>query len=178
MAAARRRTTQLSMNLQETPAPRVEGDWRCTRCGHVFHGAAAGWTRGLDPRFRYGRCRHCQGKRKTPTTFVLVAEQPNRAAGERGKEVGMRAAEFASIASGWVELFDVELARLAAEGVDFTSEDVTAIVGQPPSSGAVGARMNAAARRGLIRQVGHRKAARANQHATEIKLWRGAGNVT
>lgn len=63
--------------------------------------------------------------------------------------------------------------RLAATGETFTSEDVTAKVGQPPSSGAVGARINAAAKRGLIEHVGYTKARRANQHGAELRTWRG-----
>lgn len=184
--------------------PEVEGHWRCTNetCGTVTYRAPSGSSRGVDPRFRFGKCWRC----KKRVTFKLVEDVPppaapapardpgfvqprkrraraaakvprNRAAGEREKEVGMRAAEFASTPSGWVEAFDHKLAEYAEAtryGGWFTSEDVTEKVGQPPSPGAVGARMNAAARRGLIVHVGHAKASRANQHATEIRTWRGA----
>ena len=86
----------------------------------------------------------------------------------------MRRAEHASIPSGWVTAFDAELRGFAARGGEFTSEDITALVGQPPSSGAVGARMNAAAQRGLIVRTGDIKANRPNQHRTRISTWRGA----
>lgn len=175
MGSARGRTIQLSMNLQETPAEPVEGQWRCTRCEHVYETASPHWARGIDPRFRYGRCRLCQGKLKTPATFVLLEQPRDVAQGETLKRAGMAAAVETTERHeiGWVEAFDEELRRLARAGEPFTSEDVTAAVGQPPSSGAVGARMAAAARRGTIVAIGHRKAERVNQHATEIKLWRG-----
>lgn len=66
---------------------------------------------------------------------------------------------------------------LAAAGQPFTSEDITARVGQPPSSGAVGALMNAASREHAIQKVGRRKAIRQNQHAAEISEWQGTGRV-
>jgi len=54
----------------------------------------------------------------------------------------------------------------------FTSEDVTAVVGQPPNHpNAVGALTRAVARSYGAVKVGRRQATRANQHATEIAVW-------
>lgn len=58
-------------------------------------------------------------------------------------------------------------------GTVFTSEDVTRVVGQPPNHpNAVGAQINALARRGEIVLQGYVKAKRNNQHATRIGLWK------
>lgn len=78
----------------------------------------------------------------------------------------------------WAERFDecaLRFAAMANGRREFTSEDVTEIVGQPPNHpNAVGARMNALAKRGLIVKTGYRQAERPNQHATVIATWRGA----
>ena len=105
------------------------------------------------------------------TVWRLVFVSPVK--GDELKQSGMAAATTTSEPSGWVVRFDQELERRAAQGVPFTSEDVTHSVGQPPSSGAVGARINAAARRGIIEHVGYTKARRANQHGAELRTWKG-----
>ena len=56
-------------------------------------------------------------------------------------------------------------------GVTYTSEDITAALGQPPSSGAVGATMTGAAKSGLQRKYRLVQARRANQHGAEIWEW-------
>lgn len=98
--------------------------------------------------------------------------------GEYRKRVGITAAN-ASVAPDWKHRADAVIQKLALSGQDFTSEAVTAEVGQPTGENgenkpnAVGARFSAAARQGLIVRVGFVKATRANQHATMISLWRG-----
>lgn len=59
-------------------------------------------------------------------------------------------------------------------GTRFTSETITAIVGQPPHNpNSVGALTSACATLGLCRATGrHVKARRPNQHGAEIKVWR------
>lgn len=57
-------------------------------------------------------------------------------------------------------------------GKEFTSESITAIVGQPPHHpNSVGAQMNALARAKAIVLVRFDKAHRSNQHATRIGVW-------
>lgn len=62
--------------------------------------------------------------------------------------------------------------RWLVSGQELVSEDVTAELGQPTSSGAVGALMTWAARQGLIVKVGRTQARRRNQHAAELTVWR------
>lgn len=98
--------------------------------------------------------------------------------GEYGKRAGIARAN-ATVAPEWKDLADGVIRELAASGVEFTSEAVTAKVGQPTDSdgrakpNAVGARFSAAANRGLIIRVGFTKAQRPNQHAAMLSLWRG-----
>jgi hypothetical protein len=147
----------------------VTGDvWRCSACSGklVEYGAPPG-TATLDARMRNGtHLRSTGGCGAKAVTWQLIS-------GTSLKREGMQAATTSSEPSGWVQRFDTELERRAQSGVTFTSEDVTHAVGQPPSSGAVGARINAAARRGLIEHVGYTRATRANQHGAELRTWRG-----
>lgn len=70
--------------------------------------------------------------------------------------------------------FERVLKALAASGDEFTSEDVTAVVGQPPNHpNTVGALFNAAARRGLITKRGYRKSVRPRSHCHCIAVWAG-----
>jgi hypothetical protein len=94
--------------------------------------------------------------------------------GRADRDAGMTAA--LGRAKSWVDAARVVIAWRARKGDPFTSEDVTAVVGQPPegcSPNAVGAVMNAAAKAGQIRRVGDAQARRRNQHATRIGLWVG-----
>lgn len=65
------------------------------------------------------------------------------------------------------------VADFARMGRSFTSEDVTARIGMPPSGSpnAVGALTRAAAMRHGFVKVGRTKAQRTNQHASEITVW-------
>jgi hypothetical protein len=75
--------------------------------------------------------------------------------------------------ASYKEAFDEAVWSLAREGREFTSEDVTAIVGMPPNHpNAVGALTRASAVRYGCEKVGRAKARRSNQHATEIAVWR------
>lgn len=71
----------------------------------------------------------------------------------------------------WSVLAMQALRRLARTGRRFTSEDVTGAVGQPPSSGAVGALLNTAQQQGWLVRVGYTKAVRPNQHGAMISEW-------
>lgn len=81
----------------------------------------------------------------------------------------------------WKRRFKTSLAKWAATGHSFTSEDVIAIVGLPcgdiamNANNAVGAMMTAAAKAGLIRKTGNRvQARRASSHGAELTEWIGA----
>jgi hypothetical protein len=92
------------------------------------------------------------------------------------KEAGIRTVT-SNTPEGYREAFDRVLDELASTGLEFTSEDVTSVVGQPPNHpNAVGAMINGAAKRGVIRKCGYRQAKRPNQHATVIAIWAGKGN--
>lgn len=73
----------------------------------------------------------------------------------------------------WIQRADEAIARLAREGVEFTSEDVRRIAGDPEHPNAMGGRFNAAARRRLILCVGRRPAERPSLHGHELRVWRG-----
>lgn len=86
-------------------------------------------------------------------------------------------------AANWREVAREAVEWLAASGRDFTSEDLTAIVGLPHPdateanrNNAVGAVISGAARRGLIRRVGLSNANRAVSHAAALSVWRGTAH--
>lgn len=95
--------------------------------------------------------------------------------GEQRKAEGI-ARVFAGTDPEWAAAFDNCLYQIASTGRQFTSEEVTAMVGLPPVGthlNAVGARVNAAARAGIITEVGTVKASRVNRHAAKVTLWQG-----
>jgi hypothetical protein len=86
----------------------------------------------------------------------------------------MGRAERAAVAEGWTEAADRELRLLARSGEQFTSDVLVAAVGVPDNHfNAIGARINAAARAGLIRKVGFTKSSRETGHARTIAVWEG-----
>jgi len=90
------------------------------------------------------------------------------------KERGMAIVETAeAIHSDWIEQADFWIETLAAVGRPFSAEDVRRRVGPPAHPNALGARMNAAAKRGLIVKAGTVKASRPERHANEMRLWVG-----
>ena len=94
--------------------------------------------------------------------------------GEARKQRGMAAVETAEAIHGaWVERADAEILFLARTGIPFSAEDVRRTAGDPVHPNAMGARFNAAARRGLIRKAGVIKADRSERHANEMRLWIG-----
>lgn len=76
----------------------------------------------------------------------------------------------------WKAAVDLEIARLARSGREFTADDVSSVVGDSPtgSQGAMGARFLAAAKRGVIVRVGYVKSSRPSVHAHPIAQWKGA----
>lgn len=103
--------------------------------------------------------------------------------GEVAKQLGMATAD-AHADPDWRAAVDAAIEQLASEldadGAPrrFTAEDVRAIAGDPPDhANAMGARFNAAARRGLIRRVDYRKAERASLHRHPIAVWVGVAGT-
>jgi hypothetical protein len=168
----------------------------CTKCGRRREegDALPPLRRGLSEKYLIGKCKRCRAERffapepdlnyyRPPNPYprtepVLPAGVQNEAFGEKLKERGMSVAEQSEAMSGstWAQRADATIRALALSREEFTSEDVTRQVGLPVrSSGAVGARMNAAAKRGVIAWTGRMaKARRPNQHAALLKVWRGA----
>lgn len=99
--------------------------------------------------------------------------------GDALKQLGMLRADQAANPD-WKERVDEAIAALARardeydELVRFTAEDVRALAGDPPNHpNAMGARFNAAARRGLIRKVAYRLSGRPTLHRHPIAVWQG-----
>lgn len=105
--------------------------------------------------------------------FEVIDLVTDEAESERRKQQGIARANE-NVSSGWARDFDAAVEHYARLKLPFTSEDVLALVGLPPGNpNAVGARMNASARKGLIRRVGIRKGRRASAHARNISEWVG-----
>lgn len=88
----------------------------------------------------------------------------------------------AQAVDAWVAEAYAAIHYLASLRIDFTSEDVVAMVGLPridtgkDRNNAVGAVMSGAARRGVIVRTGQmRRAHRSTSHAALLTVWQGAG---
>jgi hypothetical protein len=89
-----------------------------------------------------------------------------------GKEAAMRAA------GSWSNKARAGISFLAALRIQFTSEDLTDIVGLPNDVGvnannAVGAVVSAAAAAKEIRRVGYVKCRRRSSHSRVLAVWTG-----
>ena len=150
--------------------------WACVVCHtpRTVADALPPLTETLNPSYRQGKCRKCRQLR----FFEPIGESKrDPELGQIGKEKGMGKAERSATPEGWVARFDAALHSLALQRIEFTSEDVTARAGFPAEAthNAVGARMNAAARKGQIVWTGRmRSADRPGRHASLSKIWRGA----
>ncbi len=149
--------------------------WVCTNCNRPRQAGDAfpPLVPGLISNLATGRCAGEKGK----PMRTFRRDERDLAEGERRKAEGQqRATTSWTQRDGWNTRFDSVLERMALKGVLFTSEDITAEVGLPTSGSpsAVGARMTAAAKRGLIRKTGRMlKAERPNQHAALLTEWQG-----
>lgn len=93
--------------------------------------------------------------------------------GRRNRDRGMQTATYATDVA-WVRACDAAIRMLAATGDEFDAEVVRSIVGPPVGSpNALGPRIGAAARRGLIVKVGYRQALRPERNAGPLAVWRG-----
>lgn len=108
--------------------------------------------------------------------------QMNLLQGLEFKESGMEQAIQTAYRSypEWKDAFVAAIERLASYMVPFTSEDVIAVCGLPTgqirdhANGAVGALINAAARRGVIRKTGRRvPSKRPSSHGADLAEWIG-----
>lgn len=94
---------------------------------------------------------------------------------EELRDEGMARADAAQ-PQEWRGLVDAVIETLAATGEPFTADDVSALTGDSPtgSRGAMGARVQYAARRGVIVRVGYVPSKRPSVHAHPVTLWQGA----
>jgi hypothetical protein len=94
-------------------------------------------------------------------------------AGAELRDRGHRQLDLASLWDPWPERADAALEYLARTGREFTAEDVRAMVGDPDRPGAMGGRLLAAAKKGLIERVGFRQAERSERRSGWLAVWRG-----
>lgn len=73
----------------------------------------------------------------------------------------------------WSDAAVEALEELAADGREFTADDVRDRVGEPESPGALGAVFRGAAAAEQIKLVGYRRSRRLSRHAGVIGVWRG-----
>lgn len=90
--------------------------------------------------------------------------------------VGMALADLA--AGNWKDRWDAAITELARAGVPFTTDEVRELAGAPEDHpNAAGARIQDAARKGLIARIGYRKSAREALHAHPLALWQGTAKA-
>jgi hypothetical protein len=114
------------------------------------------------------------GQDSAPSLFDAVTDA---AAGRRLRDDGMRTAEHA--AHPWVKVaVDEAIKRWAARRVPFVSDDIRDEVPMLASSPKLlGARINAAARQGLIRKTGtYRQSRNASRHGGVVAEWIGGAS--
>ncbi len=97
------------------------------------------------------------------------------------KAEGMKGAENARDIQDWKEEFNRTVAACALSQRPFTSEHIIAMIGLPRvdvrtnANNAVGAMMNSAAKRGIIKKTGnHVLSKRPSSHGAELTEWIGA----
>lgn len=73
----------------------------------------------------------------------------------------------------WTEKARAAIEALAAEGGEFSADDIYPLAGPPPHPKAVGAAFRVAANDGLIEFVRFGQSERAPRHAGAQRFWRG-----
>lgn len=111
------------------------------------------------------------------STLIEPDEQPRDIVEARAKRDEALSQVALNANAIWRQRFAEVVRGYTDQGLTFTSEDVTAVVGLPPagSPNAVGAMTRACAIRNGYRKVGRKQATRVNQHATEIAIWGPGG---
>lgn len=79
----------------------------------------------------------------------------------------------ANAPADWKNAATAVLARLAATGEPFTTDDVWAALPRPPEPRALGALIRSAAIAGKIRRVGWRISERPECHRRPVAMWTG-----
>jgi hypothetical protein len=79
----------------------------------------------------------------------------------------------ANAPTDWKNAAAAVLARLAATGEPFSTDDIWAALEQPPEPRAIGALIRAAAQAGKIRRVGWRTSSRPECHSRPVAMWAG-----
>ena len=94
--------------------------------------------------------------------------------GQALRDSGIARADLAQ-PDAWKHAVDTTIESLARTGRAFTADDVRPLTGESPtgSQGAMGARIRAAACRGVIRQVGYRRSTQPSAHARPLAVWIG-----
>lgn len=78
----------------------------------------------------------------------------------------------------WVVNADGVIATMASSGTEFTAEDVRDFTGDPPHHhNAMGARILAAVKQGIIVRVGFTNSRRKRSHAAVIAVYKGKRHV-
>lgn len=90
---------------------------------------------------------------------------------EAGKSAGIAAADAAASPDDRARI-DAAIRQVALRGGVFSANDVRPLIGRT-SGPLVGARFNALARAGVIREVGFEKS-KGNTHAHHIRTWSAA----
>lgn len=100
------------------------------------------------------------------------------------KQQGMQLALMPESLDDWKSRFREAATYLASTGAGFTSEDVIYITGLPTgdiamnANNAVGAMMNALARKGVIEKTARRKQSkRPTSHGAELIVWAGTSSI-
>lgn len=109
-----------------------------------------------------------------PMTDKLFDPATGKALRNEGADRALNADSEALIS--WRDAAEIALARLAAEGREFSADDVVAEVGPPPEGrhNALGGLFLAARHSGFIHHVGYRQGSRPSAHARIQRTWRGA----
>lgn len=122
-------------------------------------------------------CEHCVCPRGS-MGHTVPCPDCERAAGQKAKEEGMALALSPDPLTEWKAAFRSTVTTWAGQGKRFTSEDVTDYIGLPSgakgmnANNAVGAMMNALARKGIIRKTYHREPSRRpSSHGAELVVW-------
>lgn len=79
----------------------------------------------------------------------------------------------ASSSEEWKNNCDNTICLFAWKGLDFTAEDIRALIPEPPHPNAMGARFLAAIKAEIIERIGYRKAKRPSAHARVLAVYRG-----
>jgi hypothetical protein len=78
----------------------------------------------------------------------------------------------------WVMACDGVIASMAANGSEFTAEDVRDFCGDPPHHhNAMGARFLTACKHGVIVKVGYTNSRRKRSHAATIAVYKGKAHA-